>query len=181
MSVQNRLLLHSKAMSGGEILTAVTIWITLVAYATGSAIFALSRARRRWDSSARLIWTLACVALLAHVASAFHFYHQWSHGAAYRDTARQTYEMFGVKLGAGLYLNYALLIIWIVDVLWWWIGGLDAYPRRTWLLVAAWHGFLVFVFKATVVWGGFVPGWDLRVFGLCLVWWRALRRVKRAT
>ena len=172
-------------MSGGEILTALTIWITLVAYATGSAIFALSRARRRWDSSARLIWTLACVALLAHVASAFHFYHQWSHGAAYRDTARQTYEMFGINSGGGLYLNYALVVIWILDVLWWWVGGLDAYRRRPWLLVAAWHGFLVFMFfNATVVFGdGFVRWLGLFVcLGLCLVWWRALRKdLRRAT
>lgn len=166
-------------MSGGEILTAVTIWITLGAYAIGSVIFALSRARKRWDAWARLIWTLACVALLAHVASAFHFYHQWSHGAAYRDTARQMDEMFGVEWGGGIYLNYALLIIWVVDVLWWWIAGLDAYRHRPWLLVAAWHGFLVFMFfNATVVFGdGFVRWLGLCVcLGLWVVWWMALRR-----
>lgn len=166
-------------MDGGEILTAVTTWIALLAYATGSAIFALSRARRGWDSSARLIWTLGCVALLAHVAGAFHFYHQWSHGAAYRDTARQTYEMFGINSGGGLFINYALLVMWILDVLWWWAGGLDTYRRRSWLLAVTWHGFLVFMFfNATVVFGDGLVRW----FGLCVclslsvVWWMALRR-----
>jgi hypothetical protein len=77
----------------------------------------------------------------------------------------------------GLYINYALLIGWVIDVLWWW-RGLEAYRRRPWPLVAAWHGFLLFIFfNATVV---FVAGpmrWlGLSVcLGLCLVWWLAAR------
>lgn len=163
-------------MSGGEILTAVTIWLTILAYAVGAAIFALSHNRPKWDSSARLIWTIACISLVAHVASAFHFYHQWSHNAAYRETARQTYEVFGVNWGGGIYFNYALLVLWILDVGWWWFGGLLAYRRRSWLLAVAWHLFLIFMFfNATVIFGtGFVRWLGLGVcFGLCVLWWIA--------
>ncbi|MGI9167765.1 MAG: hypothetical protein ACR2G5_15525 [Pyrinomonadaceae bacterium] len=160
-------------MSWGEILTKVTIWITIVGYVTGAAAFALSRKRYKWDSAARLAWTAACVSLLAHVIFAFHFYHAWSHEAAYRDTARQTDEVFGLNWGGGLYVNYALLIGWVLDVIWWWLRGLDAYRRRPWPLVAAWHGFLIFIiFNAAVIFEtGFVRWVGLCVsLGLCLVW-----------
>jgi hypothetical protein len=165
-------------MSGGQILTAATIWIAIIAYGTGSAIFALSENRPRCHSLARLVWTVACLALLAHIASAFHFFHQWSHDAAYRDTARQTEEMFGFNSGVGIYFNYALLTLWILDVCWWWIKGLEAYRRRPWLLVAAWHTFLIFMFfNATVVFGsGFVRWLGLCVcLALLVVWWLAWR------
>ena len=163
-------------MDGGEILTSVTIWITFIAYAAGASLFALSRNR---DRTARLLWTIASVSLLAHIASAFHFYHHWSHSAAYRDTARQTYEMFGINWGAGVYLNYALLVFWLVDVGWWWRGGLDKYRRRSWLLVVAWHGLLLFMFfNATVVFGTGLIRWVglVMCLGLCLAWWIAWRR-----
>jgi hypothetical protein len=154
-------------MSGGPVLTKVTIWIAIAGYFAGAAVYALARGRRRWDSMARLAWTAACAGLLAHVACAFHFHHGWSQAAAYRDTARQTAEVFGLDWGGGLYVNYALTAFWVADVCWWWGRGLDAYRRRPWPLTAAWHAFLLFiVFNATVVFeGGFVRWAGL---GLCL-------------
>jgi len=160
-------------MSGGEVLTKVTIWIAVAGYFAGAAVYARARGRREWDSLARLAWTTACAALLAHVACAFHFHHGWSGAAAYRDTAHQTAEVFGLDWGGGLYVNYALLAGWVADVGWWWRRGLDAYRRRPWPLVAGWHAFLIFiVFNATVVFEtGFVrwAGFGL-CLGLCLVW-----------
>jgi hypothetical protein len=165
-------------MSSGEFLTRLTIWITIAAYAAGAAAFALSGKRHKWDSAARLAWTVACVGLLAHVACAFHFFHGWSHRAAYFDTARQTNEVVGLNWGGGLYINYALLICWVLDVAWWWLRGLDAYRRRPRPLVAAWHGFLIFIiFNSTVIFKtGFVRWAGLCVcLGLCLVWWLAAK------
>ncbi len=165
-------------MSGGEFLTRLTIWITIAAYTSGAAAFALSRKRRNWDSAARLAWTVAWLSLLAHVTCAFHFYHGWSHGAAYLETARQTEEVFGLNWGGGLYINYALLMGWFLDVAWWWLCGLDAYRLRPWPLVAAWHGFLIFIiFNSTVVFKtGFVRWAGLSLsLGLCLMWWLAAK------
>jgi hypothetical protein len=165
-------------MNTGEILTRVTIWITIVAFAVGFAAFALSRNRHTWDSVARVAWTAACVALLAHVAFAFNFYHGWSHDAAYRETARQTENVVGLNWGGGLYINYALIIGLVLDTIWWWVVGLEAYRQRRWPLLAAWHGFLVFIiFNATVVFKtGFVRWAGLIVcLGLCLLWLRAGR------
>jgi hypothetical protein len=170
-------------MDMGEFLTRGTIWLSIVGYAVGTVIFALSSSPRRrahfttetqstrrthgekWDSATRVVWTVACASLIAHFISAFQFYHGWSHAAAYGDTARQTEELFGLNWGGGLFINYALLIAWIVDIAWWWRSGLDSYRMRPWPLVAAWHGFLIFIiFNATVVFGDGIVRW----FGLAI-------------
>jgi hypothetical protein len=165
-------------MSGGELLTRVTVWVAVAGYAAGAAAFALSRGRRKWDAAARLAWTVGCAGLLAHVACAFNFYHGWSHAAAYRDTARQTAVATGLDWGGGVYFNYALLLAWVADVAWWWRRGRDAYRRRPWPLTAAWHAFLIFMFfNATVVFASGPARWA----GLCVcaglgLAWLASRR-----
>jgi hypothetical protein len=118
------------------------------------------------------------VALLAHVFCAFHFYHAWSHDAAYRETARQTDELFGINWGGGLFINYALIAGWLADVAWWWVRGVDSYRQRPWFLLAAWHGFVIFIiFNATVVFKTGLARWiGLAIcLGLCLAWWRGWR------
>ncbi len=159
----------------GELLTRITIWVTIAGYTAGAAAV-LARKGREWERAARVVWTVACIALIAHAVCAFHFYHGWSQTAAYLDTARQTDEVFGLDWGGGLYINYALLVLWVTDVIFWWRNGLEAYRRRPWPLMAAWHGLLIFIFfNATVVFKtGFVRWAGLGIcLGLCLVWWRA--------
>jgi hypothetical protein len=154
-------------MDVGEFLTQGTIWVFMVGYAVGSVLFAWSRGRgpssggrAQWDSAARVVWTIAGAGLIAHFISAFQFYHGWSHATAYSDTARQTEELFGFNWGGGLIINYALLLTWIMDIAWWWRSGLDSYRRRPWLLLAIWHGFLIFIiFNATVVFGNGLVRW----------------------
>jgi len=167
----------------GEILTRVTIWIAILGYVSGTVAFALTRNRHQGDSMARLAWTIAIVGLLAHAFCAFHYYHAWSESAAYRDTARQTNQVVGLNWGGGLYVNYAVIIGWVVDVGWWWVRGVGSYRHRPWLLTAAWHGFLIFIiFNSTVVFKtGFVRWAGLSVcLGLCLMWWLALMNSPRS-
>lgn len=160
-------------METGEFLTRATIWIAIVAYAVGSVVFALARGRTRWDSATRLLWTSAVVSLTGHFISAYSFYHHWSHESAYVDTARQTKEVVGLDWGGGLFINYAFLIIWTIDVTWWWFRGLNSYRTRPWPLVATWHGFLIFIlFNATVVFKDGVVRWVGVVICavLCIAW-----------
>lgn len=102
---------------------------------------------------ARWLWTGACALLFAHVGFAFHGFHHWSHRAAYAETARQTAELFGIDWGGGLFANYAMLLVWLVDVFGWWHSGPPSLRRpalRTWLA----QGFLAFMwFNATVAFG----------------------------
>jgi hypothetical protein len=159
-------------MNKGEFFTRFFIWVTLAGYFIGSALLALSLRKPSLDSRARLIWTIACISLLVHVACAYHFYHDWSQELAYRDTARQTAEVAGFDWGGGLYINYLLMAGWVLDVAWWWRAP-GYYRSRPLMLTVAWHAFLMFmIFNATVV---FETG-ALRVVGvilslaLCVLW-----------
>jgi hypothetical protein len=161
-------------LSKGELLTRITVWLALAGYVIGASGYLLSRGRRSWDAGARMAWTLGCASLIAHAAFAYHFYHHWSQADAYRETARQTAEITGFDWGGGLFINYALVIGWVIDVALWRLLGLDAYRNRRsgWpgCLVAAWQGFLFFIiFNATVV---FKTG-ALRWIGLGFCLWLA--------
>jgi hypothetical protein len=157
-------------MSKGELLTRMTVWLALAGYVIGASVYLLSRGRRSCDAVARMAWTVGCVSLIAHVACAYHFYHNWSQAAAYRETARQTAEVTGLDWGGGLFINYALIIAWIVDVALWRLRGLDAYRNRPGWLVAVWQGILFFItFNATVI---FKTG-PLRWIGLGFCLWLA--------
>jgi hypothetical protein len=161
-------------MSKGEFLTRLAMWITLAGYGVGAALYWTARGRRQWEARARWGWTVGCMALLVHVAFALHFYQAWQHDSVWRETARQTAEVVGLYWGGGVFFNYALMLGWVADTLWWW-RGLDVYRQRSRVVTGVWHGFLLFMFfNATVV---FKTGWLrwLGLFlcaGLVLLWWR---------
>jgi len=161
-------------MNMGELLIRLSIWITLAGYFIGAALLSFSRKKPNLEPKARLAWTIACLALLIHVALAYHFYHHWSQDSAYRETARQTAEVTGLEWGGGVYINYVLIACWVLDVVWWWRRGLESYRSRSAILTVIWQAFLIFmIFNATVV---FKTG-TLRYIGLilcfflCSLWW----------
>jgi hypothetical protein len=168
-------------MSSGELLTRSTVWIAILAYAVGCAVFATSRRHDQWT---RLAWTTGCAALLAHFICAFNYYHAWSHASAYTETARQTAAVFRINWGGGLFINYAVALLWITDVAWWWFAGVISYRRRPWLLTMIWHSFLIFIiFNATVVFKDGLTRWIglLVCLSLCLSWFLINRQHSLST
>jgi hypothetical protein len=146
-------------MPFGELITRATVWLALAGYACSLVFFLFAHGRRNWDVVARIFWTIACIALFAHILSAYHFFHNWSHSSAYLETARQTSEVYGLYWGGGLYINLLLMIGWIVDVIWWW-SGLEKYRNRPAVVTITWHVFLYFIFfNATVVFEGGILRW----------------------
>jgi len=140
-------------MNGGELLTRLSIWLAVIAYATAASLLLLSRGRPPWRGCARWAWTLGCAFFLVHILCAFAYFHHWSHAAAYRETARQTGEITGWPWGGGIYFNYVFAAAWLADVLWWWLAPRSFAHRPAWLS-AIWHGFFFFmVFNATIVFG----------------------------
>jgi len=138
-------------MESAELITRVTIWISIAAYVIGMVAFAFGR-KPTSDSIARVAWTIACAALGVHYICAFQFFHHWSHQSAYLETARQTEEVFKINWGGGLFINYGLLVLWVLDVGWWWLAGLNSYRQRPRSLVLSWHAILIFIIlNATVV------------------------------
>ena len=153
MPAQPKLLdvLHSVPPPPGDLLTRLSIWLALIAYAIGASL--LLEARTGLRRSARWVWTLGCVFFLSHVVCAFAFFHHWSHVAAYRETARQTAQLTGWHWGGGIYFNYVVAAGWTADVLWWWLAS-ASFDRRPLWLTGLWQGFLFFmVFNGTVVFG----------------------------
>ena len=156
-------------MPDGKILT---LW--MIRAAAGLYVASVAGWLARWDRIARLAWTTACLLYLAHVGCAFHFYHGWSHSAAYEKTARQTAQLLGAGWGCGLYFNYIFTVAWIADVIWWW-KGLVVYRNRPHWVEATIHTFFAFMFfNATVVFGAGPIRWlgAAATAALGLLWWR---------
>ena len=150
--------------------TLLTLWSARIAFLLyGAALAAWLMGRPR---AARIAWVSGFLVYLTHVGVAFHFYHRWSHDAAYADTARQTEELLGVAFGGGLYANYVFTAVWALDVLWPWFHR-ASYDRRPRWAAAAIHVFMAFLFlNAAVV---FVSGWarwlGLAMTGALLALW----------
>ena len=85
----------------------------------------------------RLDLQLALIFLI-HVALAFHLVHHWSHQHAWDHTQQIS------GYGDGLYLNYAVVVVWTLDVMWWWLRPGSYLQRPRWLVWAV-HGLLLFV------------------------------------
>src|SRR5262249_50237669 len=154
-------------MDIGEFLTHWTVRLALTLYVLALGLRASALGRHSWLAWARLAWTGGYFAFLFHIACAFHFYHHWSHAAAYEATALQTREVAGFSWGGGLYANYIFALVWAADACWWSLRP-KSYQSRPRIVEWAVQGFLGFMaFNATVVFGQGA----IRYFGLvaCLL------------
>jgi hypothetical protein len=103
------------------------------------------------SGNARFFWTTALALYLVHVYCAFQYVYSWSHAVAYRETARQTADLFGLNWGGGLYLNYLFTVVWCADCLWWWLNP-RTYSTRPRSISLSVHALLAFMFmNATIV------------------------------
>jgi hypothetical protein len=161
-------------MDTGELLTRWTVRVAVILYVVSLA------SRRHLPTISRFSWTAGCLAYLLHVLAAFHYYHQWSHDAAYESTQRQTAEIAGLDWGGGLYVNYAFTLVWLLDVIWWWLAPERYLKRPRWIDwgVQLFLGFVVF--NATVVFAsGFSRWFGIGACGVLAVEW-AWPRKERA-
>jgi len=129
---------------------ALTIWSARAAallYVCGLGLILW----RRWRP-ARLSWTLGLSAYLFHVWCAFQYFYQWSHALAYRETARQTAELFGIAWGGGLYLNYLFTGVWFADVVLSWLRPAWWQARSAWFIAVNLYLGFMFVNATLVVW-----------------------------
>ena len=166
-------------MEPGELLTRWTIRIALVLYLLVVSLRLTVKPDPSRRRRARWLWTGGLAAYLAHVACAFHFYHDWSHDAAYAATARETEEVFGFHWGGGLYLNYLFSGLWMLDVIWSWFHP-DGYRAQSRWVHFAVHGFMAFMaFQAVVVFEAGVVRWvGLGCTTMLVAFWFLRRRTR---
>jgi hypothetical protein len=145
-------------MDTGPWLTRGTIWLALTLYVAAEMLRAAAPGGGA-QGKARVLNSLGCAAFLAHVACAFHFYHHWSHAAAYADTARQTADYFGWRWGGGLYFNYAFLLLWVGQAIISWTKpdysarGWPVWVVRGFVLLMVVNGAVIFA-RGPVKWFG---------------------------
>jgi hypothetical protein len=128
-------------MMSGELLVRSTAWLSGVLY-----VLSLVGWWRGWPvRQRRMFWTMSWLIFLIHVGLAFHVDHAWSHQEAWRHTERQS------GFGHGIYFNYAVLLLWSLDVAWWWVHDSSYHRRSPWITWSI-HGFLLFMWiNAAVV------------------------------
>lgn len=133
-------------------------WLARIALAfyiarTALDVAALKDAQRRAMFLSRWMWTLAFAFHLIHVLLAFAYIHHWSHADAFNLVRERTLETTGFEAGFGIWINYLFTAAWFVDVMMWWVRGIDwPYRSRTYLLSL--HAVCIFMFvNATIIFG----------------------------
>ena len=147
----------------------LTIWVALALFAAGETgrRGANGRVPPAWA------WRASAIGLMLgvlHTLLAYEVVHGWSQASAGDVVARRTFAIYGVSSGGGVYLNYAFLAVWAVD-LWTWRPSAGRLPSKpgalTWIARAF---YFIQILNASVI---FVEGMR-RVLGALLVTWLIL-------
>ena len=107
------------------------------------------------------LWLLGALLSLGHSVGALFTFHHANLAEAYESTARQTHELMGFRVGAGLYVNYVFVFVWLTDaVLRLTIPNkYNQFPKSYFIAV---YGFLLFIaVNGAII---FKSGW-IRIFG----------------
>ncbi len=124
----------------------------------------------------RWYWTLGLICYLVHVAVAFHYFHQWSHGVAVEYTQRTS------GFGSGIYASYLFSLVWLADVLTAWMSQ-QKYANRNRFQTYTIHLFLLFmVFNGAIVFASGPTRWiSLAVFcGILAYFWLTCHQLRFA-
>ena len=123
-----------------------------------------------------LPWFSGALLALAHSIGAMMTFHHGSQLAAFESTAKQTEQLLGLRFGAGLYVNYLFVIVWLAD------AAIRLLLPKCYPGFPNWYryvvtGFLVFIaINGAIV---FQAGWT-RYIGIgCLLFLGALARGNR--
>ena len=144
-------------------LVYTTAWFAIFLYLWTTVRLALER---RATPRPRFLWSAGCLFFLVHVAGAFDVFHGWSHDSAYKQTMQDTMNLTGVRTGVGIYLNYIFTLLWLIDMIWWWVVGDERYRKRHKVVFGVIHFYFLFmIFNGAYV---FVDDGWLRWMGLGL-------------
>jgi hypothetical protein len=140
-------------MTEHQLIVFGTIALAVICWAVGEGF------------GSRLSWTTGAALAIVHSVAAFVTFYDGSHDVARIETSRQTAALTGVAFSGGIYINYAFLVVWAGDALWWWCSPASRAARRRALSIAI-RGFIFFmIVNGAVV---FADGWA-RVVGIVAI------------
>ncbi|MFN7730289.1 MAG: hypothetical protein ACK5OB_00195 [Pirellula sp.] len=106
------------------------------------SLHALDSSPQPWSE---WIWLAGAVLAFAHTLSALAVFHGWSHRQAVLATEAQTEALLGIRVGAGVIVNYIFVAVWLIDAMWLLAASHAWLPRppKAWSIAA--HAFLIFI------------------------------------
>ena len=125
----------------GTTATRVSIWLAMLGYAASVTALWIPLVSPRW---AFRCYIAGLGAFILHVIFAFDTYYDWSHTIAWLKTRDQTFEATGFNSGHGIYLNYALGIVWLTDAIRWKLTTHPLHQMNRGAAVCL-HGFFLFM------------------------------------
>jgi hypothetical protein len=94
-------------------LWAIRLAMLLLVLVLAAEILGKKKTNPAWAS----LWLLGAILSLCHSLGALIAFHHSSQAEALESTAQQTAELLGFRFGAGLYVNYAFVAIWLFDAI----------------------------------------------------------------
>ena len=135
-------------------LVYLTAWLAICAYSWSTARLAWERLP---TTRPQFLYAIGFVFFFVHVMSAFDVHYQWSHAEAVKETGLKTMAKTGYRVGEGIWANYLFGLVWLIDLVVWFVRGDFRYRRGHKTLVALRHGFfLLMIFFGAFY---FVDGW----------------------
>jgi hypothetical protein len=160
-----------------------TTWMALALFVAAEAGRQRLSPPDRPAAWARPALILGVLLMVCHVLLALGFRYGWNHDAAVRETARQAAAVYGFEWRGNIYVSYAFVVLWFVEV-WRWPARADRGTAATdgigWALRAF---FFSIIFNGAVVFA--TTAWSralgvVLVTGLVWAWWPIETRALRA-
>jgi hypothetical protein len=113
-----------------------------------------------------IVWLLGALFAMGHSLGALWTFHHGSQAAALESTAEQTQQLLGFRFGAGLYINYLFVVVWLFDAM------LRSITPTRYVMLPRWYratlnGFLIFIaINGAIV---FKSGWIRAIGIVCVV------------
>jgi hypothetical protein len=113
---------------------AGSLWAIRIAMALLAVGYAVQfRSGVRNSKRLAAFWSIGAAFATYHTWTALDAFHGGSLAEAIESTARRTEGLLGLRVGAGVYVNYAFVAVWWLDAIWRWNGRASG-PR--WLEIA---------------------------------------------
>ena len=95
-----------------------SIWAIRIALGLMFLVFAIDiHGRKSTDRLTAILWLVGALLSMYHSLGSIATIYHGSQTMAFEATAQETEELLGIRFGAGLYVNYAFVFVWLVDAL----------------------------------------------------------------